>query len=345
MIFAFHSPRLDAQEVAATLARTFPAARVVGCTTAGEFLGESHCKGELVVAGLVTPRIRWSAPVVMDASTFDAEAAARATRNLLASVDRVYDDLDRSKHFCVMLIDGLCGREETVTAAMAEALAGVPLVGGSAGDDLAFKQTRIISGGEAYDGSVVFVLAESETPFEIVKHQHFVKTNRYLAVTRVVPQERRVVEIDGMPAATAYARALGIERESFTAEVAFANPLTFQCNGELYVRSVQRVDPDGSIVFYCAVEEGMVLDVGGHEEIDTALALHAGPDRSEGTFMLAFNCILRALEADSLKKHETLGRELRRFSRHVIGFDTYGEQLNGLHINQTVVGVVLGGAA
>ena len=30
MIFAFHSPRLDAQEVAAKLARTFPATRIVG---------------------------------------------------------------------------------------------------------------------------------------------------------------------------------------------------------------------------------------------------------------------------------------------------------------------------
>jgi hypothetical protein len=123
---------------------------------------------------------------------------------------------------------------------------------------------------------------------------------------------------------------------------AFASPLTFECNGELYVRSVQRVDPDGSIAFYCAVDEGMVLGVGGHEEIDTALAAHAGATRKPATFMIAFNCILRALEADKSDKHAALGRELRRFSDHVIGFDTYGEQLNGLHINQTVVGIVLG---
>ena len=30
---------------------------------------------------------------------------------------------------------------------------------------------------------------------------------------------------------------------------------------------------------------------------------------------------------------------LNETAEHIIGFDTYGEQLNGLHINQTLVGV------
>jgi hypothetical protein len=345
MIFAFHSAKQDAAAIASELGRRFPAARIVGCTTAGELLGACHSTGSLVVAGLETPRVKWSAPIVRSVVGFDAAVAAAAMTELLASIGRTHDDLDRNKHFCIMLIDGLSGSEEGVTAAMAEALSGVPLIGGSAGDDLAFKKTSIIAGDRSYSGSVVFVLAESDDGFEILKHQHFVKTNRYLAVTRVAPGERRILEIDGMPAAEAYARAIGIAREDFTADVAFANPLTMECNGELYVRSVQRVDPDGSIAFYCAVDEGMVLDVGGHEEIDAALSTHAGPNRQQAGFMLVFNCILRALEADKTGKHEALGRELGRFSDHVIGFDTYGEQLNGLHINQTVLGVVLGGGA
>jgi hypothetical protein len=61
--------------------------------------------------------------------------------------------------------------------------------------------------------------------------------------------------------------------------------------------------------------------------------------------MFGFNCILRALETSNEEKHEALGKTLRKFSPHYIAFDTYGEQLNGLHINQTFVAVAFEKAA
>jgi hypothetical protein len=88
----------------------------------------------------------------------------------------------------------------------------------------------------------------------------------------------------------------------------------------------------------------MVLEVGGHTDmigaltasVDAFLATHAQPK-----FFLGFNCILRALEMTGAKLDDGIARAWRSLSPCSVGFDTYGEQLNGLHINQTLVGICL----
>ena len=60
-------------------------------------------------------------------------------------------------------------------------------------------------------------------------------------------------------------------------------------------------------------------------------------------FLLAYNCILRALKAEKDDHHRKLGATFRRFAEHVVRFDTSGKQLGGLHINQTFVALALQG--
>ena len=61
-------------------------------------------------------------------------------------------------------------------------------------------------------------------------------------------------------------------------------------------------------------------------------------------FLFGFNCILRAIEADGAGAHEQLGQVFKQSCDNMIGFDTYGEQLDGLHMNQTLVAVAFGEA-
>ena len=57
--------------------------------------------------------------------------------------------------------------------------------------------------------------------------------------------------------------------------------------------------------------------------------------------MFMFNCILRRLEAESNDIIEDLASEIGVASQYAFGFDTYGEQWNGLHINQTLVALAI----
>lgn len=345
VILVFCSAAQPAADVARLLAERFPKALIAGCTTAGEHLGDRHFNGSLVVAGLRTPEITWSC-VSVDIATLDETHARAAADQLIAGLGIDRQSLDPRRHFCLTFMDGLSLKEETAVSAMADALEGVPLLGGSAGDDLAFKRTDVIFGGEAKSGRALFLMGDSRTGFTVVKHQHYTTTPRSLVITRADVATRRVYEMDGYPALEAYARALGLLPEQVTGDVTFLNPVTFTCNDELYVRSIQRVEPDGSLVFYCAIEEGMVLSVGGHEHMERALERDVGSLKAsmgDVDLFIACNCILRALEAEKGKHHDVLGKIVKSLSKHVIGFDTYGEQLNGLHINQTLVGLALRG--
>ena len=340
LVLAFTSPVRSEEGVAAALAQRFPDATVVGCTTAGEHLSGRHFEGALVATGVTSDRIQWAATLVEQLGGCDPACLRAHVDALFARLAIDREEFDPRGYAALLFIDGLSGREEQVLPHLAEALDGIPLVGGSAGDDLAFHRTEVFCGGRAATDAAVLVLARADVPFKIIKHQHFVATPRSLAITRSDPRTRRVYEFDGRPAALAYADAIGVERVALTDALTFGHPLTFGCNGELYVRSIQRVHPDDSITFYCAIEEGMVVDVAAHEDMVDALRAGLKPegDRPADLF-IGCNCILRALEAKAGGHDEAIGAAWQRFARRSIGFDTYGEQLDGLHINQTVVGL------
>lgn len=348
IIFTFCSTSQDAAQISALIQARHPDALVVGCTTTGEHLANRHQNGSLVVAGLHTPEIQWSATRLEKLSTISEAAIEAQTHAVLTEIGLDPEEIDPDGCFSLLFIDGLSMKEEFVSSALADALAGIQMMGGSAGDDLSFQNTRVFLGGEATSDAAVVVVARSEAPFSIIKHQHFIPTPHRLVVTSVDPAARRVYEFDGYPALEGYAKALGLDPDEITDEVTFMNPVTFRCNDELYVRSIQKIEEDGSIVFYCAVEEGMVLEIGSHQDMETALLdsfSQLKQKLGEIDFVLGCNCILRALEAEQQNLHEDLGGVLATTAKHSIGFDTYGEQLNGLHINQTLVALALTSAA
>lgn len=344
LLVAYCSTKQDAGEVARVLAEKYPGVPMVGCSSTGEHLSGEHYNGSLVVVGLAESGTRWSTATLEDLGSLGADSAEACASKMFSELEVDRNEFDASKFFCLCFMDGLSAKEETIASLMADALDGVALVGGSAGDDLKFEKTQVICNGRAFSGGAAFVLAHSEMPFQIIKHQHFTTSPKSVVITKADTDARVVYEMDGYPAAECYARAIGVSPSELNGEASFLNPITLQVDGELYVRSVQSINDDGSLTFYCAVEEGMVLEIGGHHDIDASLEEHFS-DLAPVDFMFGFNCILRALETSNEEKHDALGQTLSRFAPHYIAFDTYGEQLNGLHINQTFVAVAFEKAA
>jgi len=341
LLVAFSSTRQDAGAVQQALAEKWPGVPIVGCTTSGEHLDGEHARNSVVVAGLTDTGITWGTARIEGISSATAADVERVVAEARTRMGWTDDSIDPDTHVCLLFIDGLRGVEENISAWLADALDGIPLAGGSAGDDLDFSQTLVYDEHGAWTDAATLLFARSESagPIRVLKHQHFVTTPASLVVTAT--DGRTVHEFDGFPALDAYARTLGLTPEQVTGDVTFLNPVVFACNGELYVRSIQSINDDGSITFYCAVEEGMVLEIGGHEDMATALSADVEAlDAAE--FVVGFNCILRALEATGSDQHSALGKVLNQRCKHMIGFDTYGEQLNGLHINQTLVAVAFG---
>jgi len=345
ILFVFHSSAQNPHHVAAALYERFPNSLIVGCTTAGEWLTGQHKNSALVLSAITTTAIHWAVDVIEDLNLPPADSVKKACSALLQQLNITTAELSPEKHFCLSFFDGLSAREEPFIAAMARELGDVPLLGGSAGDDLKFDHAFVIANGKAYQHAALFILAESNIPFHTIKHQHYIPGVLDVVITKADVDKRLVYRLDGMTAADRYAQLLGLDVEALTPQIFSDNPLTYPYGNECYVRALRRVCEDNSLEFGCAIEEGMVLNVCEHQnmvaEYDKLIAefqQHTG----KAELLLVCNCIYRALEGSSMNVNQLLADKTSAITDHMIGFDTYGEQWQGLHVNQTLVALALG---
>jgi hypothetical protein len=154
-----------------------------------------------------------------------------------------------------------------------------------------------------------------------------------LLVTKANEANREIVEFNHMPAAQAYAEALGIPVADAPNHF-MHNPVGVVYEGEPFVRSPQQIRGN-SIFFYCSVKEGIELTLLESTDIiaSTKKALDAARAELGGiSGIINFNCILRTLELREKGLSNIYGELFTDYP--TIGFSTYGEQFIG-HMNQT----------
>jgi hypothetical protein len=243
--------------------------------------------------------------------------------------------------FAFVVVDGLSRCEDHLMACLASALASLPVFGGSAGDGVRFERTRIAVGGESHGNAAVLTLVRTACPVRVFSLDHLQPGTARMVVTRADPGARRVEEINARPAAREYARLLGKNPDDLSQFTFAAHPLVVRVGGQHHVRAIQRVTGDGALIFFSAIDEGIVLtlakvgDMAAH--LDGALAemTQAGPLDT----ILACDCILRRIEASQTQATRRISETLRR--HRVVGFNTYGEQVGAKHVNQTMTGVAI----
>ena len=111
--------------------------------------------------------------------------------------------------------------------------------------------------------------------------------------------------------------------------------------GHHHVRAIQKVEENGDLRFFSAIDEGLVLtlakagDMAGH--LETALADLSRDSVPEA--IIGCDCILRRLEAEQMQSLRAVSRILSM--NKVVGFSTYGEQFNSVHVSQTLTGAAI----
>ncbi len=345
-LLIYYSTQQSAELISLALKTHFPNTPSAGCSTAGEFLDAQRSEGALVVIGICSPDIHWQVGVIDQLQQFDPLQTRGLLEQLASGFGKSLDQLQPTHHFALVLQDGLSMKEEIVTAALASELGEIPLLGGSAGDDLQFEHTSQIANGAHYSNAAVVVLVESDLPFAIIKDQHYEPSNEMVVVTDAEVDKRRVNMLDSRPAAEVYAEMVGVPYSELGEFDFGRSPLIYSENGENYVRSIQQIEQDGSLTFYCAIEEGMLLELGKRAHpLESLQSTLSGLEHTLGQIdlLLLFSCILCKTETHFANERQEWGKILHNASPNVIGFDTYGEQLNGLHINQTLVAVGFSG--
>ncbi|MCG2579022.1 FIST C-terminal domain-containing protein [Dechloromonas sp. XY25] len=343
LVVFFCSSRYDRDVLATEMNRQFAGVQVVGCTTAGEIGPLGYCEDGLVGVSFPAATCAAVSGRLDRLQQFEIKQGLNLAQQMLGELESVAPVVNTDNTFAFLLIDGLSKREEPVAHALQNALGDISLFGGSAGDDLRLEHTWVFHDGAFHSDSAVLLLISTELPFRIFKTQHFVSESERLVVTAADASRRLVKEINCLPAADEYARIVGTTAGSLDPSRFAARPVVVAIDGTDYVRSIQKANADGSLTFYCAIEEGLVLRVvrgvdllGNLQETFDTLRSEIGPLQ----FVFACDCILRSLEV----RQAGLQKEVAQIFRdnHAIGFSTYGEQFHGVHVNQTLSGIAIG---
>ena len=342
MILVFASPSYDPQQFCTELAKVFGDTPICGCTTAGELSPDGWGDNSVVALGFSALDFTIVARPLLDLANFRMEDGRRVGSELRQELARNGNGGDEQS-FGLLLIDGLCQREEAVMSSIYAALDNIPVVGGSAGDGLRFEKTWVFHGGQAHTDAAVLILLKTSLPFRLFKCDNFEPSATKMVVTEADIERRIVKEINAEPAAEEYSRAVGIMDTDLDMFSFASHPVLVRAGGAYYARSIQQVNPDGSLNFFCAVDEGMVLTVANaRNPVGTTQELFEETRAEIGdvSLYLGFECIFRRLDAE---QHQ-FARDISQLYRenHVVGFHTYGEQYRSMHVNQTLTGVAIG---
>jgi hypothetical protein len=342
-ILVFFSVNYSPDALADRLSKAFPGVPVCGCSGAGGIAPTGFVDDGLVAIGFPASNFRVVSALVEDISQIGFERTYQSSLALRAQLHEALDTWRRERLFGLMFVDGISNREEKIVAAVRAAIHDFPIVGASAGDGLSFDNTSLIWNGHAVRDAAIILLFETDFEFRVFRTQSFEAKESKLVVTVADVESRTVHELNAEPAAAEYARTIGLHPSALTPMTFALHPVVVKAGADIYCRSIRKANDDGSLTFFCAIDEGLVLRVAESKDLvettrETLEAIQR--DLKDISITIGFECILRKLEGQAFQELQAIEDVYR--DHRVVGFHTYGEQFNAMHLNQTLTGIAIG---
>jgi len=345
-VIFFCSASYDLKRLEQALGDTFGSLPIVGCTTAGEISSAGYSQHSIVAIGFSTIHFSVSVGLVASLEQFNLSAAQSLVSDLTNQCRKQAVSVLKQHSFMMTLLDGLSSQEERFLSILHSAANDIPHFGGSAADDISLAKTHVYYQGRFHQQAAVVIMINTDLAFDVFSINHLEQPGEKMVVTDADPQLRTVYELNGQPAALEYARAHNIRVKDLNPSMFALHPVAVKVGSQYFFRAVQQVNhADNSLSFYCAVDTGIVLTVVSLGDIFeqlkekmAAIGKRYGPPE----LVLSCDCILRRLEVEQAGlqplAHDIFGQY------NIVGFNTYGEHFNGIHLNQTLTGVFIAGA-
>ncbi|WP_255449679.1 FIST N-terminal domain-containing protein [Shimia ponticola] len=338
-LFLFVSADADFSSVVEQVSAALAPTPVVACTTAGEIGHTGYIDNHILAIGL--PRTHFATRIQVIENLGGSGLTQDLDRVVQGRVALSSANPDKPNGFAFLMVDGLSLKEDLLVSALAPTLGNFKIFGGSAGDGVRFTKTLVAANGRVMRNAAVLTLVVSHCEVRVFSLDHMEPTQRRMVVTGADPDQRIVKEINAEPAAAEFARLVGKDPAQLNEFTFAAHPVVVRLGDEHHVRAIQRVNSKGELVFFSAIDEGMVLTVASAMNMPTHLDQkfaelakgRAAPD------ILGCDCILRRIEAEQTQSFGAVSRILEK--HRVLGFSTYGEQIGPMHVNHTMTGVAI----
>lgn len=335
-VLLFFPQNIDPDEVQPLVKKHFDQTIVFGATSAGQITGLGYERDAFVALGFPKSHFRIASLLIEPVAPLEIEEVSRQIEQTVSN----FSHTAGWNRLGLLLTDGLSKQEDVLIAIFSATIPNIPVFGGSAAECRNSNKTMILADGEFHDNAAVFLLVETDLGYDLVNFDHFEATNDKLVVTDALPDERIVTEINGAPAVEEYARIIGVEPSELQPEDFAKHPFLVKVGPEYHARAIQKINQDGTISLLCSIDKGVILHIGKADEIVRRLRKELEASALDGRrpeFILAFDCFLRRLEIEQRGRVEDASELLREY--RVFGFNTFGEQHSGLHVNQTFVGI------
>lgn len=316
------------------LKKAYPSALTAGSTTYNIFSSEGHAHQGLSVLAVYSG-IECTCGVLHEISRHPMKYAD--------SIRSAFDSLSSAENTCCLAFTTAFSKgEELVLDTFKSVLAdtGVSVFGVSAGSEQHGLLTFVSLNGEVFENSSVFVFIRNlNGKIAVCKENIFRPTDMFVTATDVYPEERIVYEYDGEPAANVIAEKLGVSVSALPGILPL-HPMGRLVGNDVYISDSDTIGSEGEISYFSQIYNFTKLALLEVDDIDRVWSeTKAAVNRqiSSPSFSIAVNCISRTKYFESINRFDDFVRCLNTNYGCFVGVTGYGEQLDFVHLNQTMV--------
>jgi hypothetical protein len=344
-ILFFASTKYDFNHLSQLFSERYPHCQIAGTTTSGEISPDGFTKGGLVVSALSWQGAVCSGVIFDNADQFPYIHKANIEKAAAVCGISPQTTVQNKNVFAITFICAMHNAEESVLALLHSILGNdLPVAGGSAGDDGAFKNTSVSYNGTVVSAGAVVLFFKTSDPFDVYRENIFRSTGKAINITDADPEKRIILSIDGQNPQRRYAEMLGISTAELTRTLD-DHPFGRVFGNEIFISSLASFNHDGTINMFSRVLPNTPVEI--LEFIHPVETAQSTCDRilqkipHPGAVFL-INCLQRTTRFERLNLCGRI-KELYDSAFHTyFGFTSYGEQINRINSNQTLVTLVVG---
>ncbi|MBI4652654.1 FIST C-terminal domain-containing protein [Candidatus Kuenenbacteria bacterium] len=332
LIMVFSSVALDQEKMLQGVNLVASGAMVVGCSDSGEITTHGSVRGHVVVMAITSDQIKFTVGLGRNVKNDSFKAGQKAAEEVIKNAPEKIS-------LFISLLEGLTGNGAAIVRGFKAALGEhFPIIGGSAGDDFAFKKTFVYYKDQVLNDTVIGIGLSGNFSWGVGVKHGWEPIGLPMKVTK---SEGGVIkELDNKPALSIYQDYFGKRAEELIkepiAKMAYTYPLGMTVKGsqELLIVDVVIANKKGEITCAAEVPEGseVRLMLGDPEK-----AIQAAKEAAENALTQLNGAMPKAIFIfDCMARHKLLGAQINEEIQVVqsilgketplIGFYTYGEQ-------------------